>query len=213
MRAVKAVKRGGARPLGGVLAGLVDRLGLKGHIDECRAVEQWPAAAGPRVAARTAAVAVRDGTLLVAVPSGAWARELAFLKPVLLDAVNRLVGRAVITDIRFSPAHWRRAARAQDAAGAREAAGDPAAGRHAQQAAHPTTPQGALRAEFRAEVEGRLAAVADPDLRRRFLAFVQAAERLPGAGRAPGAVGGRGRTTGQGKEGDGQCSSTSGLTR
>jgi len=204
MKAVRAAKRGGARPLGGMLASLVDRLHLRGHIDECRAVEQWPAAAGPRVAARTAAMAVRDGTLLVAVPSGAWARELAFLKPALLDAVNRLVGRAVIADIRFSPAHWRRAARAQGAAGALEAAAEPPSR---------AAPQGALRAELRAQVEGRLAAVADPDLRRRFLAFVQAAERLPGAGRAPGAVGGRGRTTGQGKEGDGQCSSTSGLTR
>lgn len=204
------------RPLAGVLAGLVDRLGLRGHIDECRAVEAWPAAVGPRVAGRSTAVAVRGGTLLVAVASAAWAQQLTFLKPTLVKAINQRVGRHVLDDIHFSPAHWRRAraqARLTDGT-----AGDPAGAVAAAQlvaAAAPPAPGAAMAAAAEAAATREsLAAVADPALRGRFLALAQAA-RGAASRRAPPRAepsATRARERPGEREGEDPCSSTSART-
>jgi predicted nucleic acid-binding Zn ribbon protein len=61
----------------------------------------WPQIVGPVVANHSAAEAVRDGTLIVAADSAAWAHELQMRQRELLEAVAKHVGAGVITSIHF----------------------------------------------------------------------------------------------------------------
>jgi predicted nucleic acid-binding Zn ribbon protein len=77
------------------------RLGLERGIAGWRAVEEWPAIVGPRIARRTRAVEFRDGTLVVEVEGSAWLHELGFLERELLEQLARRLGSRHVVDLRF----------------------------------------------------------------------------------------------------------------
>jgi len=86
------------------LQGLLDSLGLAESMERWKAVELWPAVVGERAAARTRAVAVRNGELLVEVENPGWMNELTYVKPRALLELNRRLEGMEIKDIRFLPA-------------------------------------------------------------------------------------------------------------
>jgi predicted nucleic acid-binding Zn ribbon protein len=92
------------RPVAAILPALLAQLGLAETAEGWRAVAEWPAVAGARIAGRTRAVSFRDGALTVEVEGSAWMHELGFLKPELVRNLNRHLGADVVRDVRFTPA-------------------------------------------------------------------------------------------------------------
>ena len=91
----------GPRPLAAILPALFEQLGLARTAEGWRAVSDWPAVAGARLARHTRAVSFRDGTLAVEVEGSAWMHELGFLKRELVRNLNRHLGADVVHDVRF----------------------------------------------------------------------------------------------------------------
>ena len=87
-----------------MLPELLQELGLAQAAEGWRAVADWPAVAGARIAGRTRAVSFREGALTVEVEGSAWMHELGFLKPELVRNLNRHLGASVVRDVRFTPA-------------------------------------------------------------------------------------------------------------
>ncbi|MFM7231473.1 MAG: DUF721 domain-containing protein [bacterium] len=92
------------KPLGSILPGLFESLGLTEGARGWRAVTEWPAVAGARVARHARAVSFHDGTLTVEVDGSTWMHQLGFLKPELVRNLNRHLGGDVVRDVRLVPA-------------------------------------------------------------------------------------------------------------
>ena len=97
----------GPRPLAAILPALFEQLGLAKAAEGWRAVSDWPAVAGPRLARHTRAVSFRDGTLAVEVEGSAWMHELGFLKRELVRNLNRHLGAEIVQDVRLVPTRGR----------------------------------------------------------------------------------------------------------
>lgn len=90
--------------LAAILPGVLRDLRLEGAAAGWRAVSEWPALAGERIAKRTRAVAYRDGVMTIEVEGSAWMHELGFLRRELVRRANERVGAGVVRDVRFVPA-------------------------------------------------------------------------------------------------------------
>jgi predicted nucleic acid-binding Zn ribbon protein len=67
----------------------ITRHGMIKRFDLAQAVESWPGAVGPQIAAVTRALSVTpDGTLMVRVATHAWATELGLMAPRILTRLN-----------------------------------------------------------------------------------------------------------------------------
>ena len=84
-----------------VLPTLLRELGLEAGFLGWRAVTEWPAAVGPRVARRARAVSFKDGTLRIEVEGSSWRYELGFLKRDLLRQLNQHLGAQLVRDLEF----------------------------------------------------------------------------------------------------------------
>jgi predicted nucleic acid-binding Zn ribbon protein len=92
-----------ARALGRALAAL----GLEGDVARAEAVRAWGEAASRVIgsdAARTTALRMDDGTLVVAVPTVQWATEIRLRERELVAEVASRAPRSGITKIRPVPA-------------------------------------------------------------------------------------------------------------
>ena len=88
--------------LGAALRRYLNEQGLAKRVGQASALEAWPGAVGPAVAAATKPLVVTsDGTLIVAVRSSAWMNELSLMERDLLEALNRTNPTAPITKIRW----------------------------------------------------------------------------------------------------------------
>jgi hypothetical protein len=83
-----------------VLAAALERAGLAERLRQERAVALWATVAGPELARRTRAVAVREGVLWVAVRNAAWAGQLAFLRSTLVERLQ--AAGATVQGVHFS---------------------------------------------------------------------------------------------------------------
>ena len=92
------------KPLAAILPGLLRELRLDEAAAGWRAVAEWPALAGERIARRTRAVAFRDGVMTIEVEGSAWMHELGFLRRELVRNLNRHLGAEVVRDVRLVPA-------------------------------------------------------------------------------------------------------------
>jgi len=92
------------KPLAAILPGVLRDLRLDEAAAGWRAVADWPALAGERIARRTRAVAFRDGVMTIEVEGSAWMHELGFLKRELVRRANQRAGANVVRDVRFVPA-------------------------------------------------------------------------------------------------------------
>jgi predicted nucleic acid-binding Zn ribbon protein len=95
---------GGFEPVAPVLDRMLSGLKVAQRFASAQATELWLEAAGPEVAARTRAVGVRDGELLVEVRGSVWMGHLAVLRQRFLEEINeRLPEDARLQAIRLVP--------------------------------------------------------------------------------------------------------------
>lgn len=71
----------------------------------------WPAAVGPRIAARTQAVALVGDKLLVEVEDSVWQRQLSTLKGQILKRLEDVAGTGAPKDVEFRVRMLRRPVR------------------------------------------------------------------------------------------------------
>ena len=90
--------------LASILPGLMRELGLEERAAGWRAVSEWPALAGERVALHSRATGFHDGTLTVEVEGSAWMQELGFLKRELVRRVNEHLGAEIVRDVKLTVA-------------------------------------------------------------------------------------------------------------
>ena len=108
----------GQAAIGDILQQTLRRFGLERRLREQFAIAAWSEAVGPTVAAHSWAETVRDGVLLVATDTAAWAQELSLRwKERALERITVGVGPGIIRDI-----HFRSAGRRPAASRTREAA-------------------------------------------------------------------------------------------
>ena len=82
----------GPQPLRAALERVMSHLGAPEVDATTSLVEQWPSVVGEELAARVRAVTVRGDELVVRVADPAWASQLAWLEPRLLERVEACVG-------------------------------------------------------------------------------------------------------------------------
>ena len=76
-------------PLREALDACIARRGLEKRFDLANAIEAWPEAVGPQIAAVTQALGVtQDGVLTVRVATHGWATELGLMTPRILARLN-----------------------------------------------------------------------------------------------------------------------------
>jgi len=95
------------KPVGRAVGRLLRGLGIATEVARASAVDAWPvvaAAAFGEDAVATRAVAIDDATLVVAVPTSAWASEIRLREHELLGALARSAPASGIRAIRTVPA-------------------------------------------------------------------------------------------------------------
>ncbi|MFN0150102.1 MAG: DUF721 domain-containing protein [bacterium] len=101
VRATPRHRAGPAESVGQVMPRLLRRLKLDGRIRENMGVLGWREAVGETVARRTETLAIRRGTLWVAVESSVWLNELSARRKEILDKLAAHAGHGTIRDVRF----------------------------------------------------------------------------------------------------------------
>jgi predicted nucleic acid-binding Zn ribbon protein len=84
-----------------LLEGVLANLDLRSRFQEQLALLAWPEVAGSVVGAHARAEAIRDGVLLVATDTPAWAQELHMRRGELLSRLTAHVGEGVVREIHF----------------------------------------------------------------------------------------------------------------
>ncbi|THJ21183.1 MAG: DUF721 domain-containing protein [Nitrospira sp. CG24E] len=82
-----------------VLEGLARRLGLETALLENRLRRDWVAVVGEPIASNTRPDQIRFKKLYLLVRNSVWLHQLTFLKPALLQKLNRVAGGELITDL------------------------------------------------------------------------------------------------------------------
>jgi predicted nucleic acid-binding Zn ribbon protein len=98
----KRAKSPRLEPVGGIIAGVLNELGLSAPLREWQAVQVWDKVVGEKVSQHTQAYGIDKGELAVRVDSHAWMQELQFLKPDIIRKLNTELGADIIRDIRFA---------------------------------------------------------------------------------------------------------------
>lgn len=91
----------GPQPLGDVIQAVIDRLGLRPHIDEARIIETWATLAGPQVNGVTTSVWLKGRTLFVKIRSAAWRQELHLRRREWRERLNEELGEPLVEEIVF----------------------------------------------------------------------------------------------------------------
>jgi predicted nucleic acid-binding Zn ribbon protein len=103
----------GEASLNRLIEGVLADLDLRTRFREHLAISSWPQIAGQVVSGHTQAEAVRDGVLIVATDTSAWANELQMRRRELLELLAAKIGSGVIRDIHFRAGARRRGRRAK----------------------------------------------------------------------------------------------------
>jgi predicted nucleic acid-binding Zn ribbon protein len=89
------------RRLGDSLAEVARGLGMSRPDAFARVAAVWSDVVGAAVAAATDPVALRDGTLTVAVEGPEWATQLRYLDDAILASLTERVGSGLVERVRF----------------------------------------------------------------------------------------------------------------
>ena len=81
---------------------IMDKSARKSDILEMRASALWPDIVGPGVNRYTLRRYVKNGVMYVHLSSGALKQELSFQRQEIINAINRILGKEVLREIRFS---------------------------------------------------------------------------------------------------------------
>ncbi|MCZ0936091.1 MAG: DUF721 domain-containing protein [Gemmatimonadetes bacterium] len=96
--------KGGERhpePVGGVLAELLDRLGIRERVERSATAARWERVVGPHIARVTRVGGIKGGTVFIEVAGAAWMTELNMMRRKLLGRLNRDRARGRIERIVF----------------------------------------------------------------------------------------------------------------
>lgn len=86
-------------PLGSALDRVVGRLGGPSADSLTTLYTDWDELVGARLAAHTRPVGLRDGVLVVGVEDPAWATEIRFLAPTLVERLRSGLEGAAVTSV------------------------------------------------------------------------------------------------------------------
>ena len=75
---------------------------MQDRLDECRAADHWQVLIGEDLARKCRRPTVKNGVMTVGVPNAALRNELAMNRSSLKNAINSLIGKMTITEIRFT---------------------------------------------------------------------------------------------------------------
>jgi predicted nucleic acid-binding Zn ribbon protein len=89
------------RPISDLLDQVVSGLGIKGSLDEARAIEAWAELSGPSIISVTDSVWMRRGKLYVKVTSSTWRQELHLQRQDWRDRINSHVGADLVKEVVF----------------------------------------------------------------------------------------------------------------
>lgn len=112
--------------LGGNLSELTARFGWKTHLDIGELLGRWSQLVGPNVAEHCTPELVEPPRLVVRASSTTWATQLRVMSTVLLERLERELGRRVIEDIEIvGPVQksWKRGRRSVKGRGPRDTYG------------------------------------------------------------------------------------------
>lgn len=85
-----------------VIARVIDGYDIGGELRAHRLICEWPEIVGDRIGARTVPDGLEGSLLWVRVASSAWMQELSFIKPQLLEAIDKHLGApTLVTELRF----------------------------------------------------------------------------------------------------------------
>lgn len=94
------------KPVSRAVDRLLRGLGIAGEVDRIASIDQWPAVARAVFgddATVTHAIAVDGTTLIVAVPTSAWASEIRLRERALIERLARAAPKSGIRAIRTTP--------------------------------------------------------------------------------------------------------------
>lgn len=74
---------------------------MEARLDECRAAELWEPVVGKEIAALCKSPRVASGVMTVRVANASLRQELAMSRTGIKNAINRMMGKEIIKDIRF----------------------------------------------------------------------------------------------------------------
>ena len=81
-------KRKRPAPVGTIVDGVLDRMGIRERVERSATAACWAEVAGPHIANVTRAVGLKGGVLFIEVASAAWMSELNMRRRTLLDRLN-----------------------------------------------------------------------------------------------------------------------------
>ncbi|MCY4488780.1 MAG: DUF721 domain-containing protein [Deltaproteobacteria bacterium] len=87
--------------LGDIVDRTVKRLPLSRRLEDYAVWTVWDDTVGPAIARNARPEKLRNGTLFVRVRAAAWMQQLHYMKDIMLEKLNRRLGREVITNIFF----------------------------------------------------------------------------------------------------------------
>jgi len=87
-RRPEAARDRGPEPIGSVMSGLLDRLGVAERVERAAVARDWERLVGPHIARVTGGARVSGRTLFVEVASAAWLTELNMMRHELLKRIN-----------------------------------------------------------------------------------------------------------------------------
>lgn len=87
--------------LGDIVDRTVKRLPLSRRLEDYAVWTVWDETVGPAIARNARPEKLRNGTLFVRVRAAAWMQQLHYMKDIMLEKLNRELGREVITNIFF----------------------------------------------------------------------------------------------------------------
>ncbi|MDE5843663.1 MAG: DUF721 domain-containing protein [Muribaculaceae bacterium] len=90
------------RSIGDVLRQAIEETNMQTRLDELRAADLWPHIVGDHVASLTKRPFVRSGVMTIRIPDAALRHELSMHRTSLLREFNRLIGKEIIHEIRFT---------------------------------------------------------------------------------------------------------------
>jgi predicted nucleic acid-binding Zn ribbon protein len=94
-------KTSSLQPISRILGKILPAYGLKTHLAEWSLKVKWLEIVGEQVAAHSRPIRLNFKHLLVMVDNPAWVQHLTFLKPELMEKLQRSMGKETITEIRF----------------------------------------------------------------------------------------------------------------
>ncbi len=95
------MRKQNAQSVGEIISQVLKEQNLDLKLDETRLIKAWDSLLGEHVAAYTSKLYIQRGVLYVHLSSSVLRNELSMCRNMLIDRLNKHIGRQIITDIIF----------------------------------------------------------------------------------------------------------------